>query len=108
MTKKQPPALPPTAVLTWQNYCLLRILEFRRGLQRILGGVHRRQPLVVLGVVANVDRGRRYRNVVLADAEEAADRQDQRIDLMVLDRKVGDFADRFILLILDIQALELG
>src|SRR5271163_100849 len=35
---------------------LLRIFELGRGLQRLLGGVHRRQPLVVLFVVADVDR----------------------------------------------------
>jgi hypothetical protein len=43
---------------------------------------------------------------MLAHAEEPADRQDQRVDLMVLDREIGDLADRFILLILNVQALE--
>ena len=34
---------------------LLRILELGRGLQRVLGGVHRGQPFVVLLVVADLD-----------------------------------------------------
>src|ERR1041385_2165304 len=45
---------------------------------------------------------------MLAHAEETADRQDQRVDLMVLDGEVGDFADRLVLLVVDVQALELG
>src|SRR5882757_2624807 len=53
---------------------LLRIFELRRGLQRLLGGVHRCQPFVVLGVMTNADRRRRYRDIVLADAEETTDR----------------------------------
>jgi hypothetical protein len=32
---------------------------------------------------------------VFSHSEEAADRQDQRVDLMVLDREVADFADSF-------------
>ena len=63
--------------------------------------------LSFLCVVANVDRRRRHRDIVLAHAEEAADRQDQGVDLVVLDREVGDLADRFILLIVDVQTLQL-
>ena len=85
---------------------LLRILEFRRGLQRFLGGVHRRHPFVVLGVALDAHGRRRYRNIVLAHAEEAADRQDQRVDLVALDGDVGDLADQLFLLVIDVQALQ--
>src|SRR5258706_9223249 len=87
---------------------LFRIFEFRRSLQCLLGGVHRCQPLVVLVVVANVDRRRRYRDIALAHSQETTDRQDQRVDLMILDGDVGDLADRLILLVIDVQAFQFG
>src|SRR5260370_39497926 len=87
-------------LLIEKPYRLFRIFEFRRGLQCLLGGVHRCQPFVVLVVVANVERCGRYRDIALAHSQETTNRQDQRVDLMVLDGDVGDLADRLILLVI--------
>jgi hypothetical protein len=43
---------------------------------------------------------------MLAHAEETADRQDQRVDRVALDGEVGDFADRLVLLVINVEALQ--
>lgn len=78
--------------LSWAPL-LLRILELRRRLQRILRGIHLCDPLVVLHIVGDRNRRRRNRDIALAHTQEPTDGQDQRVDLLVLDSDVSDFAD---------------
>ena len=86
---------------------LLRILELRCRLQRVLRGIHLRDPLVSLCVVRDHNRCRRYGDIALTHAEETAHRPDERIDLFVLDGDVSDLADILVCLFGDVQALHL-
>jgi hypothetical protein len=59
-----------------------RLLEARSGLQSILGGVHRQINFIILHCL--LYRLERYGDVLFAGAEEAADSDNQRVDLAAI------------------------
>ena len=70
----------------------LTIREARRFLELSLSGVHAEPPAAVpLGALNGVEG---YRDVLFADAQEAADRHDKSVDPAFLAHQhIGDFAD---------------
>jgi len=84
------------------------VLELRRGLQGVLGGVHSRRPLLVVLGVDDLHSRRGDNDVALADTQEAAHRQDQPRQASIGNDEILDLTDVLFGVILNVQANEIA